>query len=129
MRIASTAALVVVVAAGCGGGGRPHELAVHGVPSALAQRWEGQARAIAAAASAGDNCGALRLANALRSDVRAQQHKVPLRLRSPLISGVSALADRITCTVKLPPKPPPKKHDHHDLEHHGHGDKAGGKDQ
>jgi hypothetical protein len=129
LRIVPAAALVVVAAAGCGGGGRPQEVAVHGVPAALAQKWEGQASAIAVAASAGDSCRALRLANALQSDVRAQQHRLPLRLRSPLLTGVSALADRITCTP--PPKPPGHKPDHHDKHghgHHGHGD-GGGKDK
>lgn len=128
-RIVPTAALLVAVLAGCGDGGRPQQAAVRGVPTALAQKWESQASAIAAAASSGDTCGALRLANALRNDVGAQRNRLPLRLRSPLMTSVSALADRITCTPKPPPKPPAKKHDHHDHGHDKHGGDKGGNDQ
>jgi hypothetical protein len=120
LRILSAAAIVAVVAAGCGGAARPQEVAVHGVPPALAHDWEGKASAIATAAAAGDECDALRLANALRSDVIAEQHKLPVRVRAPLLTGVRALADRITCapTVQAPAKKPPKPpHEHH----HGHG--------
>ena len=95
----------------------------------MAQAWEGQASAIASAASAGKSCRALQLASSLRADVVSSQQRVPSRLRSALLSGVNALADRITCTpaptqpTKPPkgPKPkPPKPHDHH-----GHGDGKG----
>ena len=134
LRVLSVAALLVVVAAGCGGADRPSRAAVHGVPPALAQAWEGQASAIAAAASAGNSCHALQLANALRSDVIANQHKLPRRLRSPLFSGVNALAGRITCvpTVQKPPKKSPEPpHEHHGKhDHHGHGKgDAGGNEQ
>jgi hypothetical protein len=131
LRIASVTALVVVVAAGCGDASRPQRSGVREVPSGLAHGWEAQARAIAKAASAGDSCGALRLAKSLRDEVLASEHKLPLRLRSPLVTGVNSLADRLTCTVTttvetVPAKPkPPDKHkvdhkDHHG--HHGHGD-------
>lgn len=127
LRIVSLAALLAVVAAGCGGAARPERSAFHGVPPALAQDWEGQALTIAAAASAGDSCRALHLAVSLRDDVVNSEHKLPFRLRSPLVTGVKALAARITCTpvVPTPPekpkpgepkeKPPPKPHDkgHH----------------
>jgi len=130
LRILSGAALVVVVAAGCGGAARPQRSALPGLPPALAQTWEGQASDIAVAASAGNSCRALQLANALRADVVASKDRVPSRLQPPLLSSVNALADRIKCVpaVQTPPqKPtPPKKptkepheHDHHD--HHGHG--------
>ena len=130
LRILSGAALVVVVAAGCGGAARPQRSALPGLPPALAQTWEGQASDIAVAASAGNSCRALQLANALRADVVASKDRVPSRLQPPLLSSVNALADRIQCVpaVQTPPqKPtPPKKptkepheHDHHD--HHGHG--------
>jgi hypothetical protein len=134
LKIASVAAFLVVAAAGCGGAARPERSAVHGVPPALAHDWEGQASAIARAASAGDDCGAKRLADSLRGQVIAAEHKLPLRLRSPLVTGVNALADRLTCsvtTVTTVPKKPPKKHDHNDDHHHGHhkhGDR-GGKDR
>lgn len=130
LRILSAAALLVVVTAGCGDAAQPQKLAVHGVPPALAQDWEHQASAVASAAAAGNDCGALRLANALRSDVIATQHKVPLRLRAPLLTGVNALAGRITCvpTAQKPPKKPPKPpHDDHGRHgHHGHANGDGG---
>lgn len=57
---------------------------------------------------------------------------MPARLRSPLVTGTNALADRITCTVlpqtvtvgpKAPKAPePPNPHDEHG---HGHGDGNG----
>ena len=99
------------------------------MPRVLAQEWANQASAIAAASAAGDSCHALQLASSLRTEVIAAEGKVSSRLRSPLLSGVNSLADRITCketvTVQAPttqPKPhakPPPKHDQHD--HHGHG--------
>lgn len=81
------------------------------MPRALAQEWEGQASAIAAAAAAGNDCRAMRLAASLRTEVTASRHKLPLRLRSPLLTGVNALADRVsTCTrvvtVQIPAKGP-----------------------
>jgi len=123
-----------MVAAGCGGASGPQRPAFRGVPRVLAHDWEGQASAIAAAASAGDSCHALQLAKSLRADVVGSKDRLPARLRPPLLTGVSALANRITCTPPVPekqPKPPHEKHDHHrHHEHHGHGGdgKGGGKD-
>jgi hypothetical protein len=108
------------------------------MPRALAQEWAGQASAIASAAAAGDDCRAMQLAASLRDEVSASRYKLPPRLRTPLLTGVNALADRIsTCTrvvtvETLPqgppkgpkPKPPPGPPKHH----HGHGD-GGGNDQ
>jgi hypothetical protein len=133
LRILSGAALLVVVAAGCGGAPGPQRSAFHGVPRALAQDWEGQASDIAAAASAGNSCHALQLANAFRADVVASKDRVPARLRPPLLSSVRALADRIKCTpvVQTPPqkpKPPKEPHEHGRHGHHGHGD-GGGNDR
>ena len=143
-RIAAAAALVVLVAAGCGGGARPQRSAAHGIPSALAKDWAGQAAAIAATATAGDNCRAQALAVSLRKQVLAQQHRLPLRLRSPLVTGLDSLVARTTCrqtvTVQTTPapKPPPpgpephkpKPHDDHgghgDHGPHGHGGDGGG---
>jgi hypothetical protein len=122
LRILSAAALLVVVAAGCGGAGRPQRSAFQGVPRVLAQDWEGQASAIATAASAGNGCQARQLAASLRTDVIAKEHELPLRLRSPLLIGVNALADRITCTPAPPkkPKPPPKEPKPPKPHHEGH---------
>lgn len=108
LRIVAAVALLTVVAAGCGGAARPQRSAFHGVPSTLAQDWEGQAAAIASAASAGKSCRALHLAASLRHDVVKSQDKLPVRLRSPLLVGVKALANRITCirVVTGPPQAP-----------------------
>jgi hypothetical protein len=63
----------------------------------------------------------LQLATSLRDDVVSAQGRVPVRLRSPLVSAVSALPGRFTCTPKPPaPAKPPKHHDHH-----GHGGDKG----
>jgi hypothetical protein len=101
----------------------------------LARDWERQAAVIASAAAAGNNCNALQLANALRSDVVATEHSVPRRLRTPLLTGVNALADRITCVPTVQPKEPPKPKPTHERHgphghHHGHGrGDGGGNDQ
>jgi hypothetical protein len=81
----------------------------------------------------------LRLAASLRDDVIAKEAAVPSRLRSPLLAGVNALADRIVCEVppqtvtvpaKNPPEPPKPKHPKpkppHEHDHHGTGDGKGG---
>jgi hypothetical protein len=128
LKIVSAGALLVVVAAGCGSGGRPHVAAVNGVPRALAQAWGRQATAIASAALAGNSCRALQLAASLRNDVRSSKQRVPSRLRPALLTGVNALADRITCTPEQTPKPPkgpkPKPPKHHEP-----GDDKGGGNQ
>ena len=132
LRIVSAAAVLAVIVAGCGGSAAPQRSASRGVPRALAQDWEGRAAAIAAAASAGNSCRARHLARALRIDVARSRHKLPYRLRSPLLTGVSALADRITCTPVVtnpaPPKKPPKGPHPKPKppKHHGpHGDDKG----
>lgn len=128
-RVLVVAALAVLLA-GCGGSGRPQKLASRGVPRALAVEWASRASAVAVAAKSGNRCRALRLASALRDDVISAQGRVPARLRSPLVAGVNALADRFTCTPKPAPtgpakhpKPPPKRHGpgpgHHD-DHEKH---------
>jgi hypothetical protein len=126
LRIAPAAALVVLVAAGCGNAVRSNAPA-HGVPRALAREWASRASEIAAVAAAGNSCRAVQLANSLREDVVAAEDRVPQRLRPPLVTGVNALADRLTCiekvTVPQPPQKPPKKPpDDHGPGHHGHGD-------
>ena len=124
-RVLPVAALLVVLAAGCGGSSRPQEAAIPQIPRALAQNWESQASEIAAVAAGRDSCRALQLANSLRNEVAASRAKLPVRLRAPLLSGVNSLANRITCMPPVtnvptkPPKPPHERHGHH--EHHGHG--------
>jgi hypothetical protein len=132
-KIVSALALLVVVAAGCGGAARPQKSAAHGLPQALAQEWEGQASAIATAAAAGNDCLAMHLAASLRNEVAADRHKLPVRLRSPLLTGVNALADRIsTCTRVVtvqspPPKGPKPSHNPHGPGGpHGHDNQGDG---
>jgi hypothetical protein len=111
LRLLSAAAVLVVLAAGCGGaGGR----AVHGVPRNLAQGWEDRAEAIAVAATFGNECRAQQLAVSLNRDVVQARHKLPLRVRGPLLAAVSSLADRTTCTpVATNPTPPKNPHPPH----------------
>ena len=137
-RLLSAAALLVILAAGCGGAG-PSEHAAHGVPRSLAQGWEDRAEAIATVASAGNDCRARELAISLDQDVVQARHRLPLRVRSPLLAAVSSLADRTTCTPvatnpappknpqpphKKPKHEPPKQHDPHGHDkkedHKGH---------
>src|SRR5690348_4556708 len=130
LRIISGAALLVVVAAGCGGG-TPRDSAAHGVPRALAHEWETRASAVADAAAAGNSCEAQHLAASLRHDVVSSQSKVPRRLRSALLTGVYSLADHTECTrvvtVQTPPPthptpgPKPKPPKPHEPPGHGKG--------
>jgi hypothetical protein len=132
VRILCAVALLALLVTGCGGSSsRADRAASRGVPHALAGEWESRAAEVAAAAAAGDNCRALQLASSLRDEVIAKESQVPSRLRSPLLAGVNALADRIVCQVTVPskkppaPKPPHKHEDHHHHGHHGHGDNKG----
>ena len=129
LRILSAAALLAVVAAGCGDAAKPQKPAAPGVPAALARDWEGQASAIATAAQAGKSCRARQLAASLRAEVVQSKYKLPLPVRRPLLTGVNALAGSITCKPPATkPKPPatpqpPKPHGHHkehDNHHRGH---------
>jgi hypothetical protein len=134
-RIVPALALVALVVAGCGGGSPPHHRAAHGVPRALAREWARQASAVAGAVAAGDSCRAQQLAADLRDDVIAAEGRVPARLQKPLVTGVNALADRLTCvtppqTVTVaPPTPPKPKPPPHDRHHHGGRDHGQGGDQ
>jgi hypothetical protein len=134
MRLASVTALVVLAVTGCGGSARPEPSASRGLPTALAQQWAAQASSIANAAAHGRGCRAHQLASTLRHEIIAQKGRVPARLQRPLVTGVNALADRITCTPQPvavqsePPKPaqpPPKPHGGGPGHHHDHGDHDG----
>jgi len=127
-RFVTAATLVVLVTAGCGGAARPQASGAGGIPRVLAREWAARASAIADAAAAGNGCRALRLANSLRDRIVAEDARLPPRLRSPLETGVNALADRLACTQTVTvqttpqkPKPPHKPPDHH----HKHGDHKG----
>jgi hypothetical protein len=135
LRLLSAAALLVVLAVGCGGAARP-ERASHGVPRGLARGWEDRAEAIAAAASAGNDCRARHLALSLRDDVVQARHRVPLRLQAPLLVSVNSLADRISCTPAAinpappeKPNPPHKGPKHKPPEKHGPHDRDKGDDK
>jgi hypothetical protein len=129
-RLVAAIALVVFVA-GCGGSARPQTTAARGLPPPLAQQWAAQASSIADAAANGQGCRAQRLASTLRNEIIAQEGRVPARLRSPLVTGANALADRITCTPQPvtvqaePPKPQPKHGPDPGHHHHDHGDEQG----
>lgn len=120
---------VLVAVAGCGGGSR-HASRPRRIPAGLAQAWAQRADAIAAAADAGDSCGAARLAQSLQQDVIDRESSVPLRYRGILLQAANRLANSIVCTpttVVVPakpphphPPPPHPPHDHHD-HHHDHG--------
>ena len=134
LRIAVVAALVVLVAAGCGGSSPPETSVEHGLPRPLAQAWAAQASSIAAAAAAGDGCRARQLAGSLRTQVISRRGRVPARLQGPLLEAVNSLADRIVCvvppvTVTTTPKPPKPKEHHGHHGHHGHGGDQGQGDQ
>jgi hypothetical protein len=134
MRLASVTALVVLAVSGCGGSARPEPLASRGLPPGLAQQWAAQASSIANAAAHGRGCRAQQLASTLRDEIFAQEGRVPARLQRPLVTGVNALADRITCTPRpvavqskppKPAKPPPKPHEPGPGHHHDRGDHHG----
>ena len=74
----------------------------------------------------------MHLAASLSREVALARHELPLRLRRPLVTGVNALAARVsTCTrvvtVPVQPKPPkgpkPKPPEHHGPHGHDKGDK------
>jgi hypothetical protein len=116
MRPLALVLLVVLTAAGCGGGGHPVVAPKPPkLPRALAQSWAQQADAVAAAVDAGDGCTALQRAVTLRTQVvgAVNAHRVPRRYLEPLVSTANDLAARITCTPPAPapaPTPPPEKH-------------------
>jgi hypothetical protein len=97
----------------------------------LSREWAAKASAIAVAATAGDSCRALRLADSLRGEVIAAESELSSRFRSPLLVGVNALADRLICTpppvtVQPPPPAPQGPHGHQDNGNGNGGDNNGG---
>jgi hypothetical protein len=128
LRILSVAALVVLVAAGCGSAG-PQPQADRALPRALAASWADRASAIATAAAAGRSCRAAQLASSLRDAIVADEARVPARLQKPLLQSVNSLADRITCapqpqtvTTGGPRKgPEPPAHEPPKPHHEKHG--------
>jgi hypothetical protein len=132
LRLASVTALVLLAAAGCGGSAHPEPTAARALPPALARQWAAQASSIASAAAHDQGCRAQRLASTLRDEIIAQEGRVPTRLQRPLVTGVNALADRITCTpqpVTVQAKPPRPPKPHEDDHGPGHGGGHHGKDK
>lgn len=128
MRRALAAPLVVLAAAGCGGGTKT--VVVHPtLPRALASTWSADADAVAAALAAGDGCTARAKAIALQASVIAaiQARRVRPAFQERLLSAVNDLPGRITCNPAPPPAPaappgPPAHGPGHDHGHgHGHG--------
>ena len=126
---------VVLMLAGCGGGSRQAESPPPPrLPHALAESWNRQANAVAAALAVNDGCAAAEQADRLRTEVIAaiNARRVPRPLLEPLTSAVNALPARITCTPPPPPASPakapkPPKHGKHGDGHgHGHGKDQGG---
>jgi hypothetical protein len=135
VRILSVTALAALLTAGCGSSGAGRH-AERGMPRALASAWATRASAIARAAAAGEDCRAAQLASSLRDEVISKESQVPARLQRPLVEGVNALADRITCTVPPqtvtvapppPPQPKPNPPGHEGPKPpHGHDKQHGG---
>jgi len=90
--------LVLLVAAGCGGGEREPVAALE-LPSALATALAGRSDAVAAKLEANDRCGARLEAAALQAETIAavNSRRVPPRYQEELTASVSALLVSIEC--------------------------------
>jgi len=88
------ALLLVVFAAGCGGGATKHSAAAP-LPRGLAQRWARQADSIATV----DSCTAHLRADGLRTAVilAVNKREIPQHWLEPLTSKVNALAGHQPC--------------------------------
>ena len=93
-----TASSFLVLLAGCGGGGKverptpPPKL-----PGAVARQLAARADRIASRLDAGDTCGAIAQATALRSEVTAAINagRIPQAFLEPLSSSVNGLVGRV----------------------------------
>ena len=114
------AVLIVLAAAGCGGGGAAD---APKLPHALGVSLAAQASAVEASLASGDTCGAAGHAAKLQGMVAGAiaSGRVPATLRAPLSSSVASLAAEITCLPPAPKGPPDKKHGHGPDEKHGPG--------
>jgi hypothetical protein len=114
--------LLLLLAAGCGGAARARRPAAPRLPHALAVQWASEAANVAIAAQAHQGCRAQQLARSLAEQVAQRSGRVPSRLRTPLLTSVTALEARIACVRVVQPKqpagPPPKK-----PKERGHGPK------
>lgn len=137
MRIGPLLCLAVLVVAltGCGGGSAGGtSTASRRLPHTLALDWARRADAVAAAAAAGDACGAHRLAVSLQAAVIRAEGRVPARFQTVLTRAVDHLAEQTAC----PPPPPqtvtkvvtapqhPSHPPHGGGPPHGHGHKGDG---
>lgn len=93
-----TASSCVLLLSGCGGGGEPGRVAPRPrLAATVAERLAAKSDKVAALLDAGDRCGALVQATALRAEVTAaiNAHRVPLALLEPLSSSANELVTRI----------------------------------
>lgn len=93
-----TASSCALLLSGCGGGDEPERVAPRPrLATAVAERLAAKSDRVAARLDAGDTCGALAQATALRTEVTAaiNTHRVPLALLEPLSSSVNELVARI----------------------------------
>jgi hypothetical protein len=129
--------LAAVAAAGCGSSHRTSPPAAPKLPRTLAQRLATESDAVASALARGDNCGAARLAERLRTEATASIARVPRALQEPLSSGVNAVvAEMPPCSPPAPapapqpaPQPAAKPPEHgkgHEKKHHDHKPKKHG---
>ena len=93
-----TASSCALLLSGCGGGSEPERVAPHPtLAAAVAERLATRSDRVAARLDAGDRCGALAQAAALRAEVTAaiNARRIPLALLEPLSSSVNELVARI----------------------------------
>jgi hypothetical protein len=111
--------------AACGGNAKPQSAPPH-LPKSSATQLIALAQTVARDAR-GDGCTSRSEIDALSAKAHelVANGSVPLRLREPLLNGVTALAaEAPVCTPPAPPPTPAPKHDkphkpHHDHGHHG----------
>lgn len=125
--------LLALAAAGCGGSAKPRVVTVQPrLPRALAQDWQQQADAVAAALAANDGCTARAKAVALQQSViqAIDARRIPRRFDETLQGAANELVDGIACTppppVTVTVTPTPPGHGEGHGKGHGHGhDKHG----
>jgi hypothetical protein len=126
MRRSAALLLAAFLIAGCGGtAAQTPPRSPPKIPRALAQQWEAEAQAVAAALASGDGCNAKTAATGLREQIieAVNAHSFPSRYQATLLGAVNDLPDKIVCT----PAPPTTTDEHPKPPKHGHGkhDKGG----
>ena len=111
LRILSVAALLVAVAAGCGNAARRRDPPLTGFLGRWRESGRPRRRPLQPPPRPGTTAARCTSPPRFAPRSPASRRKLPLRLRSPLLTGVNALAARVsTCTrvvtVPVQPKPP-----------------------